>query len=228
MVEQQLQQVALLVGPSGPAQAESQTSRLWQFTDDNGWTLSLGADNASLSVGPTYGAFEHFADRFRTVLAALAEVGGVTRCDRLGIRYVNIAEVPAGNPGQWREWFRPEVVGWIGTDLVAADTTLVTSITQTQLTSRRLGNADGSLSASQGILRHGYIPPNTTIPGVLPNQPQGAAFLLDLDLFVDIPQPFDADQLTARLESLHAEIDRFFRWSLTPAGEAYFGLEDQE
>ena len=227
MAEQHVQQVSLLVGPAGPAQAESQTSRSWQFTDDSGWALSLAADAATLSVGPQYGSFEDFAQRFGGILTALAEAGGVTRCDRLGVRYINIAEVPVANANEWRDWFRAELTGWSTANVIGDDTTLVTSLTQTQLTARPVGNLSGPPVDVQGIIRHGYIPPNTTVPGVVPIQPQGAAFLLDMDLFVEAPQPFDVESLTTQLNLLHGQIDGFFRWALAPGGEAYFGLEEQ-
>ncbi len=111
--------------------------------------------------------------------------------------------------------------------MIGADTTLVTALTQTQLTARPVGVLSGPPVDVQGIIRHGHIPPNTTVPGVVPIQPQGAAFLLDMDLFVEAPQPFDVESLTSQLNLLHSQIDGFFRWALAPGGEAYFGLEEQ-
>ena len=227
MAEQHVQQVSLLVSPGAPAQAESQTSRSWRFTDDDGWALSLAADAATLSVGPQYGSFQDFAQRFRSILSALAEAGGVTRCDRLGVRYINIAEVPVASPTEWRDWFRAELTGWSTANVIGDDTTLITSLTQTQLTARPVGDLSGPPVDIQGIIRHGYIPPNTTVPGVVPIQPQGAAFLLDMDLFVEAPQPFDVESLTTQLNLLHGQIDGFFRWALARGGEAYFGVEEQ-
>jgi uncharacterized protein (TIGR04255 family) len=66
------------------------------------------------------------------------------------------------------------------------------------------------------------------IPGVLPAQTTSSAFLLDIDLFVDGHQPFEADELSRQITMLHDQIDRFFRWALAPAGEEYFGLEELE
>lgn len=227
MAEQQVQQVSLLVSPGAAAQAESQTSRSWRFTDNIGWALQLAADSATLSVGPQYGSFEEFAHRFRSILSALAETGGVVRCDRLGVRYINIAEVPAASPTEWRNWFRPELTGWSTSNVIGADTTLVTSLTQTQLTARPVGDLSGPPVDVQGIIRHGHIPPNTMVPGVVPIQPQGPAFLLDMDLSVDAPQPFDVEALTSQLNLLHGQIDGFFRWALAPGGEAYFELRER-
>jgi uncharacterized protein (TIGR04255 family) len=226
MNQEQVQQVSLLVGPDVAPAGEAQTARTWRFTDDVGWTLIVAADAATLSIGPQYGDFEEFRSRFATIVRALHEAAGLPRCDRLGLRYVDIAQMPPGNDGAWREWFRPELVGWSGGSVVAEATNVVTSITQTQLTAPPLGDLAGPPVDIQAIVRHGYIPANTMVPGILPEQVASAAFLLDLDLFVEGHQPFDAEELARQLTVLHDQIDRFFRWGLTPAGEEYFGLEE--
>jgi uncharacterized protein (TIGR04255 family) len=225
MNRQEVQQVSLLVGPGVPAAAEGQVSQSWRFNDDAGWSLVLSADTATLSVGPRYGEFGDFSERFRRVLVALYEGGGVTRADRLGVRYINIAEVPPGEPDAWRSWFRPELTGWSATQAVAEGTRLITSITQTQLASPPVGELSGPPVDVQAIVRHGFIPARTTIPGVIPAQPQNPAYLLDMDLFVEAPQPFDADELARQLTMLHDQIDRFFFWSISAEGGDHFGLE---
>jgi len=225
MNPQQVQQVSLLIGPAGPAAAGGQASQSWRFSDEGGWSLVVAADSATLAVGPEYGEFAEFSERFRTALTALGEGAGVTRADRLGIRYVNIAEVPPGDPDAWRTWFRPELTGWSATATVADGTRLLASITQTQLAAPPTGELSGPPVDIQALVRHGFVPANTLVPGVLPRQPQNPAFLLDLDLFVDAPQPFHADELSRQITMLHDQIDRFFYWSLAPEGAAYFGVE---
>lgn len=226
MARQQVQQVSLLLGSGGPAAAEGQASQSWRFSDDDGWSLVLSEDSATLSVGPRYGAFSEFSDRFRAVVAALYDEGGVTRADRLGVRYINSAEVPPGEPNAWQVWFRPELAGWSATHVVAEGTRLVTSITQTQLAAPPVGELSGPPMDIQAIIRHGYIPAKTMVPGVVPVQPQNPAYLLDIDLFVDAPQPFDPEELSRQLTMLHEQIDRFFYWSISPEGADYFGVEE--
>jgi uncharacterized protein (TIGR04255 family) len=228
MNEEQVQQMSLLVGPAGPAASEPQTARTWRFSDDVGWALVVSADSATLSIGPQYGDFDEFRTRFRTIVDALEDTSRLPRCDRLGLRYVDIAEVPPGDDDAWRRWFRPELTGWTATDVVSADTRLVTSIAQTQLATPPVGELSGPPVDIQAIVRHGYIPANTVVPGVLPAQPQNPAYLLDVDLFVEGPQPFEAEELARQVTILHDQIDRFFRWTLTADGEIYFGLEEVE
>lgn len=228
MNQQQVQQVSLLMGPGIPASGETQTANTWRFTDDIGWTFVVAADAATLSIGPQYGDFEEFRSRFAQVVAALHEVAALTRCERLGLRYVDVAQMPPGNEGAWREWFRPELTGWGGSPVLDGDTSVLTSITQTQLAARPAGELAGFPMDVQAIVRHGYIPANTMVPGLLPEQTASPAFLLDIDLFVEGHQPFDAEELPRQLTVLHDQIDRFFRWGLTDAGEEYFGLEEIE
>jgi uncharacterized protein (TIGR04255 family) len=229
LAQEQIQQVSLLMGPTGPPAAESQTAHTWKFTDDIGWTLALSVDTATLSVGPQYGAFDEFSSRFRGILDALREGAGVSRCDRLGLRYVDIAEIPPGDEGAWRDWFRPELTGWPATAVVGDGARLITSIAQTQLAAQPVGDLTGPPAEVQGIVRHGHIPPNTVVPGILPDTaPQSPAYLLDIDIFVEAQQPFDPDELARQITTFHDQIDRFFRWTLTTAGEQYFGLEELE
>jgi uncharacterized protein (TIGR04255 family) len=201
-------------------------TRSWSFTDDAGWTLVVGPDTTTLSIGPGYGKFDEFEDHFRATVDALAVSVGVKRCDRLGLRYVDVAEVPPGDEHAWRGWFKPELTGWSATSLVRADTRVQTSLTQTQLAAPPAGDLAGPPVEVQAIIRHGYVPSNAMLPGVLPAQTENPAFLLDIDLFVEGHQPFDGTELTRQVAMLHDQIDRFFRWSLAPAGEEYFGVED--
>ncbi len=228
MSSQQVQQVTLLVGPSGASAAGSPPNQAWQFEDGSGWKLHLAPDTATLSVGPQYGEFDAFSSRFNTVLAALADGAGVLRADRLGIRYVNIAEVPPQDPAAWQRWFRQELTGWPATTTVADGTQLVMTITQSQLTAQPVGELAGPDADIQAIVRHGLIPGNTMVPGVLPMEPRGPAFLLDIDIFTDGPQPFEPGELTRQLTVLHGQIDRFFYWALSEDGAEYFEREVSE
>ncbi len=159
MDQEQIQQVSLLVGPGMTPAGEAQTARTWRFTDDVGWTLIVAADAATLSIGPQYGDFEDFRSRFATVVGALHEAAGLPRCDRLGLRYVDIAEMPPGNHGAWREWFRPELVGWSGGSIVAEGTNVVTSIPRPRSRRRLSGISPDHRSTSRQLCVMATSPP---------------------------------------------------------------------
>lgn len=224
---EQVQQVSMLVGPGARSTPEAQTAHTWRFEDDSGWSLVLAPDAATLAIGPQYTEFREFSDRFTAILGALGDRGGVSRADRLGVRYINIAEIPTGDERAWRRWFRAELTGWSGTDLIGNETKLVTSLTQTQLAAPPLGELGGPPVDVQAIVRHGLIPGNTIVPGAVQAQPQRPAYLIDHDVFVEAPQPFNPAELSRQATVFHDQIDRFFFWTMTAEGMDYFGCEVQ-
>ncbi len=221
-----VQQFSLQIGPAGPVNAGGTTSQTWLFTDDSGWSASISADAATLMVGPTYKDFGEFSDRFRRLLDALKRGSGVTRSNRIGIRYVNVAETPMRDPSAWQTWFSPQITGWIGSNLLDHDTQLTTSITQSQLSAKALDNFANLPSDVKAIIRHGLIPAKTEIPGIAFQPASNSAFLLDIDLIVEGTQNFDTEYLTEQLTGLHDEIDRFFYWCLTEDGKRQFGFKE--
>lgn len=222
--QQQVQQFALLVSPGAPVGGEAQVTHPWHFTDDSGWTFVLEPGSAALSIGPQYSEFREFSDRFSAIARALHYSAGVQLADRLGVRYLNIAEIPPGDEREWRWWFRPELTGWSGTDIVG-DSRVTTSITQTQLAASPVGELSGPPADVQAVIRHGVVPANTIVPVGAPQQLQRPAYLMDLDVFVEASQPFDPEELSRQLTVFHDQIDRFFYWAMTDQGKTYFGCE---
>jgi uncharacterized protein (TIGR04255 family) len=94
------------------------------------------------------------------------------------------------------------------------------------LAAKPIGELSGPPGEIQAVVRHGYIPGNTLVPGIPPIQTPNPAYLLDMDLFIETVQPFAVQELSRQVTMLHDQIDRFFRWTLTPEGEAYFGVEE--
>ncbi len=222
---EQVQQVSLFVGASGSSGGENRAIQTWRFTDDSGWSVIIAPDRATLSADQRYEGFSQFADHFYPVLAALAEGAGVSRAERLGLRYLNVAEIPLNDKGAWRQWFRPELVGWSDSEAVADTTRLLTSITQTHLSAAPVGELSGPPVDIQALIRNGLIPAETMIPGSQPRQPHHPAYLLDIDLFIDAPQTFDVEELSRQMTMLHDQIDRFFFWAVAEEGARYFGRE---
>jgi uncharacterized protein (TIGR04255 family) len=224
----QTQQFTLAIGPGAIAQPPlTETSIGWKFSDDHGWSLLIEPGTATVSIGSNYESIDEFAQRVELLLTSLHNAGGVRRCDRIGVRYVNLAAVTPDDQQEWVHWFREELAGWIAMPVFANDTVLDSSISQTTLHSRPTGNLSGSPHQVNGVVRHGLLPAGTAIPvaTVTPLQPLAVpSFILDIDIFSIGPQPFDIPSLARQFRQYHSEIDRFFRWSLAAAGEARFGV----
>lgn len=225
----QVNQIALAIGASGPVQPPAaQATVSWKFTDDSGWTAIVEPGSSSLSVGGTYTDIGEFARRVRDLLAALHQAVGVIRCDRLGVRFINIAQISPGD--RWTHWFRPELTGWIGTNILAETARLESSISQTILRGRGVGVLPQTPHETQAIVRHGVLPPGTAIPvaTLMPLEPLATTgFILDIDTFIAGPQTFDIKQLHEQFIGLHDQINRFFRWCLAEEGVTHFQLAEQ-
>lgn len=223
MQQEHVQELALLVGPAGPAASQAADSVTWNLTNDDGLSAVIGAGTATLSAGESYSGVDSFAEVFGELLSALMKAG-VPRCDRLGVRYLSIAAELPGERNSWKRWFRDEVLGWAGSDIVPKDA-LVSSVAQTMLSHPPTGDLSGPPAAVQAAIRHGSVPKDTSVPGIPPIRVAQPSFLLDLDVFVEGHQPFDVGSLLEEFKLLHTQIDRFFYWSVSEEGKSHFGFE---
>jgi uncharacterized protein (TIGR04255 family) len=222
MTQQIIQEMSLMIGPAGPAAPESAQTTVHQFSDDDGWTLSVTVSSATLSVGGSqYAGVRDFARRFRQVCEALYEAGRVRRCDRLGVRYLNLVELVDGSD-EWASWFRPDIIGLAHPSL--SGMSLTASLTETRLQQEPVGVLAGLTGHVTGVIRHGVVPPGSVMQGVPPRPIDHRAFLFDMDAFVQTVQPFDPG-LSEQFIALHDEIENVFHWAVTDAGRDRFGYE---
>lgn len=222
-----VQQMALMVGPAGPAAPPTSLNVVHELTSEDGWNLTLTVSSATLYVGEAYRGRADFAERFHElceVLAGTARVGG---CDRLGLRYLDVVEIDDAEG--WQTWFQPEIVGVSGPELTGDN--LVSSLTETRLRSQPDGPFATLPAPIEGVLRHGVAPAGSVLAGVPPRPLTQRTFLLDLDTsvnFTPTPQAFDPEQLTEQFRALHSEIERVFHWAVTEQGREHFGYEPVE
>lgn len=217
-----VQQMSLMVGPAGPAAPQAAQSIVHELTGDEGWVLTLTVNGATLSVGGDYAGVDDFADRFHDVCAALRTAGGAARCDRLGVRYLDLVEIGEGSEG-WQGWFRPEIVG-VASPVLSAQS-LLSTLTETRLRQDPEGPFEDLQAPIDGVLRHGVVPPGSLLVGVPPRPVDQRAFVFDMDTSVAAPQPFDPMLLKDEFRSLHAEIEKVFHWAVTEEGRTRFGYE---
>jgi uncharacterized protein (TIGR04255 family) len=221
MNQQLIQQVELLVGPAGPAAGSAQSGTIYVFTDDDGWSLQVTTQSATLSAdGASYRGVDDFRRRLQTVWAALREAAGVRRCDRLGVRYMDIVQFEGAD---WAKWFRSEIVGLASPEL--SGDVLASSLTETRLRSE-LGKAfAGQTGQIEGVIRHGVVPAGSLMQGIPPRPIGQPSFILDMDTFVAAAQPFQPQRLAEQFTELHANIDKVFHWAVTEVGRKQFGYE---
>ena len=222
MEQERMQEVSLVIGPAGPAGGTSAASLTWNLTNDAGTVIVIGAGSATLSAGDSYTTVDAFSADFDHMLQALESVG-VPRCDRLGVRYLSLAAGLPGEDRSWRRWFKPELLGWAGSEALA-DGALETSINQVMLKQPPTGDLAGPPADIQATVRHGAVPAGTDVPGIPPLHVPNPAYLLDLDVYVAGHQPFDPAKILKQFEMFHEQIDRFFYWSLTQEGKEHFGI----
>jgi uncharacterized protein (TIGR04255 family) len=224
MNQQKVGELQVSVTPSGMV-PQSSTTTVTEFSDDDGWRLSVAPGEATLTAGSVYEGVQDLAVRFRATLVALHEDLGIRRCERLGTRFLNIVELAAGDEWAWTKWFRPEVCGWATKEALADDARLLTTITETRLARPSTIDAPGDV---QSVVRHGFVPAGTLIPTLMPAPMTQPSFILDLDVFVQAPQRFEPDTLLTQFSDMHGDIERFFYWALTDMGKQHFGLEHSD
>jgi uncharacterized protein (TIGR04255 family) len=209
---------------SGVAEVEPATPEGWAFTDDQGHSFLITSGTATLAVDSQYQGVDSFASLLSFVLKGLVGAEGIRRCDRLGVRYLSVARAePGEDPNGWTRWFRPEICGWAASTVSGR---LDATLTRTQITGNATGPFQNLPADPQAVIGHGFVPQGTIVTGFPPISLKQPAFIMDLDFFVDSGQPFVVDALVDQFRSLHLQMDRFFRWSLTEEGAAHFGLEE--
>lgn len=221
MNQQIIQQIELLVGPAGPAASNAQSGTIHIFTDDDGWSVQVTTQSATLSVdGSNYRGVEDFRRRLETVWLALREAAGVRRCDRLGVRYLDIVQLDGAD---WADWFRPEIVGLASPAL--SGEVLTSTLAETRLQSDLSEAFAGQTGQIEGVIRHGVVPAGSLMQGIPPRPIGQRSFILDMDTFVAAGEPFDPQRLAKQFSELHASIEKVFHWAVTEAGRKQFGYE---
>ena len=224
MEQEMVQEVSLVVGPAGPAAGAGAASVTWKLSNDAGTRIVIGAGSATLSAGPSYTTVEDFSTDFSHVLDALESVK-VPRCDRLGVRYLSLVPDVPHKDRAWRQWFKPELLGWAGSDVVA-DKALETSVNQVTLRHAAVGDLAGLSAEVQAVVRHGSVPTGTELPGIPPLRLEEPSYFLDLDVFSVGAQPLRPSAILQQFAAFHQQIDAFFYWSLTEKGLEHFGISN--
>jgi uncharacterized protein (TIGR04255 family) len=151
-----------------------------------------------------YTDFTDFATRWDAVLKVVTDELGVTRQDRIGLRYVNEFPCdPNPTPEAIRSIVREELAGAVGAH---------------ERTQRLISSMQESRFAQEtGVctLRHGLI-----------SRDDLAAYVLDLDFYDDAPVDFNPDAQIRELAAFNHGAFEVFRWAIPP--ELFESFDPQE
>jgi len=189
------------------ATPEATPASAWTLTDaTQAWSLTISPDSIGLTT-TNYKSRSDFLARARRIFEAIQSVANPPPIARLGVRYAN------------------RVAGDKMIDLHIA---LTDDIRQMQ--KMALAFPEGSILHAMNVLvykwlndgraiqaRWGLLPEGAVLDASIP--PIGTpSWVLDVDCYVDTPQPFDVDQLTSSIEDLAERDYNFFRWVFTDEG----------
>jgi uncharacterized protein (TIGR04255 family) len=167
------------------------------------WTVTI--TRAFLSLETTaYTNFRDFLERWHAILGIVADALDVDRQERIGLRYVN--EVPVQGeptPGVLRTMLRSEVVGIVGAH--PATERLLTSMHEL-----RCAEDQGACALRHGLLR----------------QPLSNVYVVDLDLYDEVPGELDVERQAKLLASFNHRAFDLFRWLWLPEQFKKFKPED--
>jgi len=215
------------VPTSGPLDLKQEETLSWHFSDDDGRLVVVGPNIVTLSMAKQYAGFTDFEKRFRSILKTMKEVVRLSRLERLAIRFLDLVPASETEDENSSDWFQTEIAGWNRSALITKSTRLQSSMAQLHLVTTPSDELSLFPAEAQAVIRFGVVPKGSVVQGIPPVEVGTRSFLLDMDIFVTAPQPYDVEAATEQLRVLHGQADRFFRWSLTPAGEKHFGLQEK-
>ena len=205
-------------GPS-PAPNEPALMARYQFANEAGFDVQMGATNATISIpGSSYKERIQLAALLERVAASVGQVGRMSQYDRIGVRYINAA--PA-TPAEWVRWFKPEFTGWTESGIVDERAQRVAML----ITQLSMPNADVVTGAT---IRHGYLPQGLGSDLTASAAATEPSFLLDIDMATDKPAPFDPQGISAIFRVINREIAQYLRYTFTAEGETQFGVQALE
>lgn len=189
------------------------------FMHPDGYELVIAPELVTLAIDHRYRDRSAFASVLEPVLATLQAVGRIKSYVRLGVRYINAAPATVAD---FRDWFKPEFVGWAAGNVVASGTQ------QTWVLITQLAQTDGSSPVTNGVIRYGYL--QGGVGSDITNSPAGTSpsFIADIDLGSQIGGAFNPSAIAEAFRSINHEIAAFFENSMTDAGIKHFAVRARE
>ena len=196
--------------PGAAAQPAEDARTIWRFSHPRDpWHVALSSTSLSLETN-RYSDRADFSSRFNHIIKALTQTIAPGTFDRLGVRYVD--RVVSPELDRLTELVRREILGVV---------TQADGVNRPAI-SHSFSETLYDLSGSTLRARWGLFPAGTAIDSLV-----GALdernWILDLDMFTELPQEFLPETLSELLNDFSAQIYRFFRWAVTPEFLRTFG-----
>ncbi len=193
----------LTLGPGGVAAGDSEP--VFHFrSEGQDWTATITADSVSLETA-AYIDFMDFVQRWHGVVDPVVRELGLSRQERIGLRYVNELDCPpAPEPADLERILRPELVGVVGAH--ARTQKLQTSMQEMRFVQER------------GVctLRHGLVRRNS----------QDGVYVLDFDFYDDTAQTIALEDQVKLLADFNHEAYELFRWAIPDDQFATFNPQE--
>ena len=194
-------------------------SLIWRLVDreqNPRWRVSLGVNFVAIETSD-YHSRQDFLDRLRVVLAAVETAFKPAEATRLGMRYID--RLTGNAVDRVSDLVQPEILG-ITHPAQNLDSALGASIIHLMTEAQFLA---GDSSRIQG--RWGKLPPNTTYDSDALEPVAEPSWVLDLDMFTSVPQPFASEGLLQKTTEFAECLYWLFRQMVTDEFLRFFGGE---
>ncbi len=155
-----------------------------------------------------YATFEAFQEELTAVLGIINEIAGIGLVERIGLRYVDLIRLDAGET--WPDYLQAGLLGLSPAAVgVQGWTSAFQSVGQTEV-----GMLALRCIQSQNPLPPDLMPVNLQYEAEL-LRPKEVGTILDFDHYSQITRDFDLEKIVAAIGDLHDNIDRAFRSAVT-------------
>ncbi|MVZ98498.1 TIGR04255 family protein [Sphingorhabdus sp. IMCC26285] len=182
--------------------SDQEDRRKWLYRDiDRNWTVALTQDSLSLEGNRAgYSSWPKFVERLSMLVHALQSTIGPSHVQRLGVRYLNTAEVEGDEDP--RRVCAPQLTSITGNSALT------------------LSDLLWAFEASEGqlIMRSGVMPPNASYDPSMFGPRDKKVWYLDIDVANSHMIEFDPKTIEEQLRKLASRLHAVYYWAM-PNGE---------
>ena len=180
---------------AGTFSANSREITQWTFHGKNREKTLIISPDTIIETAKAYKNYEGFSGDFIHVINAVREVAPEQPVSRVGVRYVNVIDIPSGSPLEWAEYVNEGMLGIID-----------------------LHKEKKNVTRAFHILEFNFDPINLRFQFGIANPDYPAVvkrkqFVLDLDAYS--MGAFEMSEIGSVIENSHSIIQDFFEQSIT-------------